>query len=291
MKAFSLIEVLTSLTIGLVLLGATVKLGLSLSVHMQQERGRLAIKGNLDLARQELNQFLRGIEPDFFQQNPIQTSPIHSVSYIHGALAFTANCNRLAESDCITVFDIRPLDEEPLIYQIDQADWPHWVELSPVDTKQPPEPATGVGPMSLFLFSDGSLVFCALVKQRSGKKIMLAPANQGLWSLPQQIQTDRFQAIHLGFIEITHISLEEDDDSGLKLVYQPWVLEADRWVADRSRSSYSGFIDLEWRPGQNGSPEQLILMGQARTAANTGQPVMIGSHEFNREVWCVSWEF
>ena len=291
MKGFTLVEVLTSLTIGMVLLGSTVKLGLSISGHLNAERGRMAVRGNLNMAGNEVNRFVRGVEPDFMDAHPLIFSPVHQHSHIHGSFAFHNECQQSPDNACLTVFDIRPLDEEPIIYRIQRAEWPRQITLYPIDENRPPGPDKGVDEMSVLLFSGENQTFCVLVASVLGINVLLADSEKQPWQFPEISEIETYEVIHLGFLDVTHIFIKEEPGWGMKLVYQPHMLYRGDWDTDRSRSSYGRFDAMEWMVCDGAMPDRLLLIGQDAKAPALTVPVRFGSREYFREAFCVSWEF
>ena len=291
MRGYTLVELLTSLSIGMVLLASTIKFGLSFAAQMSTERARLAVRGNLNMAAREWTRLVRGIEPDFLNAHPILFSPVHAGAHIHGSTAFNEVCEDLEESACLTVFDIRLLDEEPVIYRVDQADWPERVKLVPVDDQLPPGPADGVEEMSVLLFYGENQTFCALVSSVLGVNVILAGPEKQLWSLPEAPELENYEVIHLGFLDVTHVYLKDESGWGRKLVYQPFSLYQNDWGPDRSRSSYGQFHAMEWVPCDGGAPDRLMLIGQAAKAPPLSSPIWFGNREYFREAFCVTWEF
>ena len=115
---FSLVELITSLAIGSLLLMGLLVFSQKTTAHYVKQRGRLAVRGNLSMAHRELNRLVRGLEPEVFKKFPMRENPFHQVAHSHDAVQFGANCPG-GKADCLLIWDLKPIPAEPLVYEID----------------------------------------------------------------------------------------------------------------------------------------------------------------------------
>ncbi len=291
MKGFSLVEVLIGLMLSMVIMAGLLQFSASLSVDLGRQRKRLALTNGLAMARDELMRMKDRLEPEFWQRFPPSESLFHKEGHFHGGVLAVRGCPDQPESDCLVYFDMQPAMETPLIYEASRDQFPEMLEISPIDTSNPPGASDALGPMSVLLFRSETSDFCALVETVDGGEIWLAPRERQPWPLPAALPEGPLEIVHLGRLSPVHLGLEALGGGNRKLVFRPWSLKSEGWSPGRRISSLLGRLRLIWLPCDKGRPDRLVVTGQVTDARPVRPPISIGTHTFQEEVSLVSLEF
>lgn len=191
---------------------------------------------------------------------------------------------------CLMVWDVKPGPEPPIIYNLNDWDWPRRVSISPVEMGSLPGPGEEIEAMSVLLFISEEQEFCALVERAETWELYLADVKDQPWELPETL-IGKFEVIHLGPLRVNHLSLKPEPQYGKKLVYTPLSLDENGWHVGRSHSSYGYLFALQWLPANNLHPHRLLVLGRSRKPPALDPPIEIGGKIYDREVHHVSIEF
>ena len=291
MRGMSLIEMAISLTISSILLAGLIQFSATITSKFKNERARLAVNRNIQMGRQELSYFLRGREADFWDSYPLQKDHIHRTDHQHGGIQTTLSCPTNPKTSCLIYWDIRSLDDQPIVYQIPEASFPNRVTLTPVDHSYPVGPSDRIGSMSVLFFYSKSQHFPLLVTGTQGLEVVLAKPEDQPWAAPTLLALTDYEVAHLGYLEITHIHLSATENHGRKLTYRPWTLNTKGWSGKRSRSSYTQMLELVWQPCKQGIPDRLHLIGQQANPPALTQNIHLGGKTFHKEICHATLEF
>lgn len=258
-QAFTLVELLVSLTISTLLLASLLRFAHQTTLQMKATQQHMRITESLNIAREELLLASRGLEPAFWKRFPLVQQAAHDTDHSHGGLQWASHCEQLPKSACLTMWDLCLTGEDPVVYRTLEHEFPEMVRLTS-EGNGPPGPADEVGPMSVLLFFHARESFCALVESVSVDQVTLVGLDQQPWSLPEHFEPDKFKVVHLGMLKVTHCGLENTAAQGAQLVYQPWLVSDGDWSAQRRYSSVSNLLKFVWQPCDEDRPDRLTLL-------------------------------
>jgi len=290
-KGFSLIEVMISLAIGAVVLSGLVLVAIRGTQDFESMRRRVETTSNLDMVREELWLRIRGLEPAFWERFPMRENvlDLHTMAHTHGAVQFGLECTE--GSDCMTLWDIKPPVDEPVVYKIDKWVSPDRFGLIPVDFSVPAGLPKSLQPMSVLLFFDKSTQFCRLVAAIEGEEVVLAPLKSQPWSSGGHFNPNTMEVVYLGQLDVTHCSLIPESGRGHKMVYQPWTLSENEWVPRRRYSSYTHLHSLAWTECSEREPDRMAVFARPEKAQVLEWQITIAGRPFSKEVYCASISF
>lgn len=291
MRAFTLIESMMSLLIGLIALMGLAGYTLTANMAIQEDRDKMGVYGNLRMAHKEVQDFLQGVDRHFFDRYPVVLNRVaHATNQDADGIQISASCPDDEDSICLTVWDVEPGPDEPVIHRLENHAWPEKVSITPIDITYPSGPSEAIGAMSVLLFVSEDQMFCALVKRATAWQVYLAdPADQP-WEIPEEL-VGNFEVIHLGALTVTHLGVRPEEGFGKKLVYRPFFLDENGWRAGRSKSSYGHLLALKWVPKNDLHPHRLLMIGRSPKAKRLKTPIEIEGTSYNREVRHVAIEF
>ena len=290
-RGVSLVEVLVSLSLGMIILTGLMFFSAGTVQAHKRTRALIAVRDSLSMAHGELLEQIRGVEPAFFNLHPVRSDLIHATDHGHGSAQFSGPCPNDGDGDCLILWDIQPIDEDPVIYRVeDGLDYPSRVALTPIDDTFPPGPSDAIGRGGVLLLHNGTDSFCVLVASIENRDAVLIPVQYQPWEIPTELGSAPYEAVALGVLEVVHCSLRVDEHTGHKLNYQPWTASAEGWSASRSRSSHGHLQSLLWRPCGPGLPDRVVLIGSALDAPTLTSSIHIAGRTFDKEARCVSIE-
>lgn len=252
-KAFSLIEVMVGLLIGLMCVGVLLQTTRSQVSHHLVNRQNLRAQSSLEMAGEELRAFRSMRDFEFWRSFPLNPVVAHLEESRGVDIAFHSDCPGEFDSGCLVYYDIVPCDRvaEPDIYVAVRPDLPYETSLAPADDPDEEGWGTEIGIMSVLYMNAGSWYGCFLVSGTSDGNLQLALQDQQPWINPlidfEHIPKDTIEVTCLGHLEVTHVGLKSVSGAGHRLVYRPFILSDGSWVSKRSRSSYQNLLCLERR--------------------------------------------
>ena len=291
MRGFSLVEVVVGLALSSIVLMGMLQFSARTVQRLQDGRKRAAVHESLSLAQGPLRRMARKLEPEFWQEFPLVPEPVHPMDHTHGAVQFCRSCPEGTSSDCFTLWDIEPLDEEPLIYDVEDAAFPEMVSVTPSDISYPVGPADTIGAMSVLMFVSDTTRFCALVWETAGNQVYLAEPERQPWTLPGTFAAESFMAVHLGRLSVTHCTVDDDDEALGRLLVRSWTLSEDGWAGGRRATLPGHPSALRWVPCTEVWPDRLLILESDPKAPLLSRPVWLAGQSFVREVFCASLEF
>ena len=291
MKGFSLIEVLVSLALGLVIMAGVVKFSMHARNSFAFARARLETQANLSMTHAALQELFRPVEAEFWERFPPREELFHPAEHSHHGFQFTRSSPEGSPGGCLLFWDIRPKEEVPLVYQVDDdLGFPQYLQISPFDLSHPAGPGPAIGPMSVLLFSGASTAACLLVERVDGGTVFLAAEAAQPWALPAGFEPLGMEVLHLGALEVTHIGLQPEPERNHKLVLQSWQMDGGSWQPKPRVTSYTHLHSLNWIPCGEGRPDRLVILAQSPRAGALSRPLEILGESFEREVSCASLE-
>lgn len=284
MKAFSLIELLTGLTMSMLLLGGFLAYTKQSTQQFRNLRQKQLAESHLRGTQTALRNFFTAADPQFWEAFPPKRSPIHPITHQHEAFQLTHQCPNTTTGDCAVYWDLHPLPQLPIAYKVMDHDWPEWVHLSPQDEFLPLGPGDELESHKVLLFVWEAMAQPLLISEIAGDYVYLAPVEQQPWPIEVAHSEPSFSGatiLCLGRLSVTHLSLVRSPKRHFALRYQPWQFQGTEWKPLRSWSDEPYLIDLtfttEPHPG-------LHLVSQAPNPQVLPQPKTIGGRTYDREI-------
>lgn len=286
---FSLLELVVSMSLGLVVLMGLLQFSQMAVSRNKQVHRQFRTQSSLEIARHELLRKTRGLEPQVWSHFPRSLDFDHFVDHRHGALDFAQNCSYQNGGVCVMAWDIRPMGIGSSIFKVVAHDYPRIVRLAPVNGYGP-ETFDHFGAGSVFLFHHEGTMFPALVQAFRVDEVELVPLDDQPWNLPPQLMS-HVEVVHLGRLEITHISLESAGEQGHQLVYRPITYKGKQWKPGRRLRTEGNLHRLLWAQCSSIRPDRLTLVTQEQGAPSLGQPLEVSGALFHEEVSFATLEF
>jgi len=292
-RAFSLVETLISLMIGLVVVAGATRLAMVQSHDIAHRRAMIDTRAALTMASEELRLRTRGLERPFFTKLPLKPGIdlVHRGDHDHGAVQLTERCPQNRANGCLIWWDLIPPEEDPIVYEmIIDEDWDRF-GLIAVEPSIPAGLPETIGPMSVLLIAGPTGSICQLVAAVENGEVVLAPESDQPWPRNVVITAQQARVVHLGRLEVVHCGLSEHKGIGNRLTYHPWTVGEDGWRAGRGRTSHGHLAGLIWSACEEGRPDRLVLLARPERARILGVPVVIAGRRFDREVLSASLYF
>lgn len=272
----SLIELMVGLLLSVLVLGGLFHVAVLSSRNCVSARLRVRALTNLNMAREELSELLGRVEPAFWQRFPARGGPCEG--QVVGGAIFIDDSGATGDVR-LTVMDVVPSAQAPLLFEVVEDGFPDWMRLTPVDHAATFALPDSITSTSVFLIVSEHDAFPILVREMIGDQIFLCSSEETVWAFPSSVDLASARVVYLGVLCVTECALAEAPGRKKKLVYRRWSLREEGWVPGRRWSSFTQIDALSWSAADAAHPNRLVLKHHLDESGQEGSTPSLGHME------------
>jgi len=285
MRAFSLVELLVGMLLGLMLIMGFIGFSHRMSNTFLTWRRQQQAHSQLLASTHRIREHLSMADPSFWEQFPATNQVVHPADHIHGANHFTQSCPDSDFGGCLVFWDLHPKTTTPLDYLVLDMEWPLQIKLTPKDETLPIGPDDSITPGTAALLISQNHTIPFVISDVAGDWLYLLPPTDQPWTLPQVLAEESFQVVVLGDLTVSHIALVPSQGRHATLRFQPWMWKEDGWKPGRSQTGDTHLVNFHFRKCELETPDRLTLVAQPHSPAKLTSHLVVAGVSYQEEVF------